>query len=424
MRTVVILQARVASTRLPGKVLLDVMGRPMLARQIERLLRSTKADEIVVATTDDEADAPLATLADECGVRWYRGDADDVLRRYVNAAQEAAADVVVRTTGDCPLIDPGVLDHVIEELITHHADCDYASNVICRNYPRGLDTEAMFVDVLERMERLAISKPAREHVRSSCAPNAASCSSHATFAIRLTTRICVGPSTTSVTCGWFGPCTSSLIWCIVACRIMSCWRSCDRIPRWAKSTRGLHMDAAVNVRWLFIPAAGPARVSGILRRCAALEAIAPAALAHAEASLLPPEERRRQWASIIPEQQVSWVIVDGYSFTPDDHRAIQATGRQLLVIDDYHHLADYHADLIVNPNAGAESLIYRGSPVGRRALGVEYAIISPEVLQVRQGVSRCAETGRAVDRHHRRRQSRRIARSDRGGDRSGGRSAA
>jgi spore coat polysaccharide biosynthesis protein SpsF len=164
MRTVVILQARVASTRLPGKVLLDVLGRPMLARQIERLLRSTKADEIVVATTDDEADAPLSKLADECGVRWYRGDADDVLRRFVNAAQEAAADVVVRTTGDCPLIDATVMDHVIDELVTHNADCDYASNVIRRTYPRGLDTEAMFVDVLERMERLATSKPAREHV--------------------------------------------------------------------------------------------------------------------------------------------------------------------------------------------------------------------------------------------------------------------
>lgn len=164
MRTVVILQARVASTRLPGKVLLDVLGRPMLARQIERLQRSTRADEIVVATTDQAADAPLAKLADECGVRWYRGDADDVLRRFVNAAREAAADVVVRTTGDCPLIDAVVLDRVIGELVEHHTACDYASNVIRRTYPRGLDTEAMFVDVLERMDRLATSTPAREHV--------------------------------------------------------------------------------------------------------------------------------------------------------------------------------------------------------------------------------------------------------------------
>jgi UDP-2,4-diacetamido-2,4,6-trideoxy-beta-L-altropyranose hydrolase len=144
------------------------------------------------------------------------------------------------------------------------------------------------------------------------------------------------------------------------------------------------MDAAVTDRWLFIPAAGPRAGLGHLRRCAALESIAPAAIAHAEASLLPADERHRQWSTIIPEQQVSWIILDGYMFTPEDHRAIQATGRQLLVIDDLHHLDEYHADLIVNPNAGSESIIYRGSSVGRRALGAEYAIISPEVLKLQK----------------------------------------
>jgi spore coat polysaccharide biosynthesis protein SpsF len=143
---------------------MDVAGRPMLARQIERLQACSEVDEIVVATTDDEADSPLVQLAEHCGVRWYRGDKDDVLRRFVHAAREADADVVVRSTGDCPLIDPGVSDRVIRELFEQAAHCDYASNVIIRTYPRGLDTEAMFVDVLERMDRLATSKPAREHV--------------------------------------------------------------------------------------------------------------------------------------------------------------------------------------------------------------------------------------------------------------------
>ena len=164
MRTVVILQARVASTRLPGKVLMDIAGRPMLVRQIERLQTCREVDEIVVATTDDDSDAPLVQLAEQCGVRWYRGETDNVLRRFVRAAREADADVVVRSTGDCPLIDPGVSDRVIRELLDHSADCDYASNVIVRTYPRGLDTEAMYVDVLDRMDRLAVSKPAREHV--------------------------------------------------------------------------------------------------------------------------------------------------------------------------------------------------------------------------------------------------------------------
>lgn len=164
MRTVIILQARVSSTRLPGKVLMDLAGRPMLARQIERLQTCTNVDEIVVATTGDNSDTPIVELADVCGVRWYRGEIDDVLRRFVNAAREAEADIVVRSTGDCPLIDPVVTDRVIRELIERRETCDYSSNVIRRTYPRGLDIEAMYVDVLERMDRLATSKPAREHV--------------------------------------------------------------------------------------------------------------------------------------------------------------------------------------------------------------------------------------------------------------------
>lgn len=143
------------------------------------------------------------------------------------------------------------------------------------------------------------------------------------------------------------------------------------------------MDPAVTDRWLFIPAAGPQAGLGHLRRCAALERLAPAAIAHPEASLLPPAVRRLQWAEIIPEQQVSWVILDGYTFDVDDQRALQATGRQLLVLDDQHHLSDYAADLIVNPNAGADALIYRGAPLGRRLQGADYALIASDMVQLR-----------------------------------------
>jgi spore coat polysaccharide biosynthesis protein SpsF len=87
-----------------------------------------------------------------------------VLSRYVGAARVAAADVVVRVTADCPLIDPALVDRVIEELVVHQADCDYASNVIQRTYPRGLDTEAFFWDTLLRLDRLGTSPAAREHV--------------------------------------------------------------------------------------------------------------------------------------------------------------------------------------------------------------------------------------------------------------------
>lgn len=169
MRRVIIVQARMTSTRLPGKVLLDLAGRPLLAQQLHRLKRCRHADEIVVATTTQGADDPVVTLADREGVRWFRGNEADVLSRYVGAAREVKADVVVRVTADCPLIDPEESDRVIERLVDSPEPCDYTSNVHAvgvehRTYPRGLDTEAMFADTIERVHRLARSAPAREHV--------------------------------------------------------------------------------------------------------------------------------------------------------------------------------------------------------------------------------------------------------------------
>ncbi|RMF83582.1 MAG: acylneuraminate cytidylyltransferase [Nitrospinota bacterium] len=164
MKRVLIVQARMTSTRLPGKVLLDLCGRPMLAQQLRRLKRCQRADEIVVATTGQVTDDPVVRLAEQEGVRWFRGEEEDVLSRYLGAAREAGADIVVRITADCPLIDPGVVDRVIGELEQQSAGCDYASNVIQRTFPQGLDAEALFRDVLERVGRLARSAAAREHV--------------------------------------------------------------------------------------------------------------------------------------------------------------------------------------------------------------------------------------------------------------------
>ena len=159
-----IVQARATSSRLPGKVLLDFGGRPMLVQQLVRLRQCRQVDEIVVATTTEANDEPVALLAREAGVQVYRGSTEDVLSRFVGAARESRADVVVRVTADCPLIDPEVCDRVITELVENPSECDYASNVIRRTFPRGLDTEAMFFDVLLRMDRFARSTPAREHV--------------------------------------------------------------------------------------------------------------------------------------------------------------------------------------------------------------------------------------------------------------------
>ena len=164
MKTVAIIQARMCSTRLPGKVLMDLSGRPMLAQQLARLKRCRRLDELVIATTTNVTDDPVEALARAEGVRCFRGSEDDVLSRYVDAAVDAGADTVVRITADCPLIDPEVTDRVVRDLIDHSSECDYTSNTIERTYPRGLDVEAFFIDVLHRVSRLSRRPEEREHV--------------------------------------------------------------------------------------------------------------------------------------------------------------------------------------------------------------------------------------------------------------------
>lgn len=155
-------QARMASTRLPGKVMMDVAGMPLVAHTLRRLAAAERVDRIVLATSDGALDDPLVVLAEAEGVACHRGSEADVLRRVHDAAAEAGADVVVRITGDCPLLDPGVVDRVVDELLA--GGCDYASNVLRRTYPKGLDAEALWRDTLERLERLATSPDSREHV--------------------------------------------------------------------------------------------------------------------------------------------------------------------------------------------------------------------------------------------------------------------
>jgi spore coat polysaccharide biosynthesis protein SpsF len=160
MTVAIIVQARMTSTRLPGKILVDLAGKPMLAQELARLRRCTLADEIVVATTTNATDDPVVELCRALDVRWYRGDEHDVLARYLGAAREVRGDLVVRVTADCPLIDPDEVGRVIAGA----TGVDYCSNVLARTFPRGLDAEALWVDVLERVGRLATSREAREHV--------------------------------------------------------------------------------------------------------------------------------------------------------------------------------------------------------------------------------------------------------------------
>lgn len=164
-RVVAIVQARMGSTRLPAKVLMDVAGVPMLARHVERLQRAVRVDEVVVATTREPADDAIAQLCQQRGWACFRGSEHDVLDRYVEAARAHAADVVVRTTADCPLIDPAIVDAVVAAVIDAETHCDYASN--CwpdYSYPRGLDVEVFTRAALERAAREDTDALTREHV--------------------------------------------------------------------------------------------------------------------------------------------------------------------------------------------------------------------------------------------------------------------
>ncbi len=164
MKTIIIDQARMTSTRLPGKVMKKVLGKPLLEYQIERLRQVRLADELVIATTTNDTDQPIAELCEHLGVAYYRGSEEDVLSRYYEAATQFGADAVVRVTSDCPLIDPGVMDEVIGLYINNRDNYDYVSNTLERTYPRGLDTEVFSMAVLEKAYKEAGEQPDREHV--------------------------------------------------------------------------------------------------------------------------------------------------------------------------------------------------------------------------------------------------------------------
>ena len=164
MKTVIITQARMASTRLPGKVMREVMGKPLLAYHLERIQRAKYADEILVATTVNPEDDVITQLAASHGVRCYRGSAEDVLARYREAARETGADIMVRVTADCPLIDPEIIDKVIRYYLDHRHLYDYVSNTLKRTYPRGMDTEVFPRKVLEEIHLKAHESADREHV--------------------------------------------------------------------------------------------------------------------------------------------------------------------------------------------------------------------------------------------------------------------
>ncbi len=164
MKTVAVIQARMNSTRLPGKVLMDIAGQPMLAHVVRRLTHSSRINEIVVALTTDTADDVVEMFCRDSKIKIFRGESHDVLDRYYQTARSFQADCIVRITSDCPLIDPQVVDHVIREFKDTSAALDGATNCLRRTYPRGLDCEVFGFSALERCWRLAEKDYCREHV--------------------------------------------------------------------------------------------------------------------------------------------------------------------------------------------------------------------------------------------------------------------
>ncbi len=166
MRTVAIIQARLQSSRLPGKVLKDIAGRPMLERVVARTQRARTLDEVLVATSTDASDDAVAAFCASMGIPCARGSLLDVLDRYYQAARQSHAEVVVRVTADCPVIDPALIDQVVD--VFREGGFDFACNRLpppfTRSFPIGLDVEVCTMAALERAWREADQPFQREHV--------------------------------------------------------------------------------------------------------------------------------------------------------------------------------------------------------------------------------------------------------------------
>jgi spore coat polysaccharide biosynthesis protein SpsF len=162
MKTVALIQARMSSTRLPGKVLLEIAGQPMLLQVVQRARQAKSIDAVAVVTSTAADDDAIEQLCQKRGVLCFRGSLDDVLDRYYQAAIHFKADIVVRLTADCPLLDPAVIEQVVRTF--HQNSFDYVANIVEITYPDGLDTEVFRFATLEKAWQEARLKSEREHV--------------------------------------------------------------------------------------------------------------------------------------------------------------------------------------------------------------------------------------------------------------------
>lgn len=162
MTVTAIIQARMGSSRLPGKVLKEVNGKPLLLHQINRLKKCRKIDNLVVATTVENQDNQLVEFCNKHNINVFRGSEENVLERYHGAWKKFGGETIVRLTSDCPIIDPDIVDETIEYFLMN--DFDYVSNTIERTFPRGLDTEVFTAKALSISYNFAVLDRDKEHV--------------------------------------------------------------------------------------------------------------------------------------------------------------------------------------------------------------------------------------------------------------------
>lgn len=162
MKVIVVTQARSGSTRLPNKVLLKIEDKTLLQIHIDRIKQAKQIDDIIIATTTENADDVIANLADSLGIKYHRGSENDVLDRFYQTVKAIQPDFIVRLTSDCPLIDPKLLDEVIVK--AKEEDLDYYANIIEERYPDGQDIEVVKFSALEKAWRDTTLKSDREHV--------------------------------------------------------------------------------------------------------------------------------------------------------------------------------------------------------------------------------------------------------------------
>lgn len=161
-RVILIIQARMGATRLPGKVLKAVMGKPLLSYLVERLKRVKKVDQLVLATTTNPSDDVLMEFCVKEHLPFFRGSEENVLDRFLQTARIYKGEVIVRITADCPLIDPAIVDEAIDFFLNH--PYDYVSDVLTRTYPRGMDVEVFSISSFEKVAKEAQREDEKEHV--------------------------------------------------------------------------------------------------------------------------------------------------------------------------------------------------------------------------------------------------------------------